>query len=1478
MKRVLAFSAIFVLALQYPLYAQQDLVAGKNVNMVGGPAELTVDPFHLEGDPNLQRQNEISMDCSMRNPLHCLASANDYRLVDVAVVQGLAEAGESAGDAWLGYYWTTDGGARWRSFLHPGHPRDPDLNHPLKPYQAAADATVRCTTNGLCFMSGIAFNRGKNQPSAIFISRVIDNNNKENGSPFAILGTTVVARSNSKFLDKTWIEVDRPRAGAQVMNIPAQGGVPAQSFAVGVVYLAWTEFVGNDNNIRTKVMVARSLNGGVSFEQPTKVSEGYAVNQGITLSVDDATGALYIAWRQFKSQTQPHSILIAKSTDFGKTFTKATPVAAPITPFEQGTSIVSFRTTAYPTMKALNGNVYVAWSQRSAATGDGRIVLAMCSSALVCSAPVAVDDAPGMRGHQFMPALAARGNQLAVAFLDAREDHTIGLFAPTVTGPGPDGLQGTSDDEVTYAESRQPAPNSDLPMDPAKVFTKYLMDAVPDPNTGLPVVSPRLKRRHTIDVRMLRINLANPSMSGQSVKVSSYPITDNDYSYPRPNTPHYLEQLKFFAGGLPLFMNGRSPFIGDYIDAVAVPRYLPLPDGTWAAAVVGSNVFHVGWADNRDVRPPADGNWENYTPVTIGGVSASAFDPSQARPACYPGQTGMRNQNPYTALVTDGLLAGSLGNSKRLGIIDDPFNPGTTVPLQRAFTVFVQNATAKRRAFRLTIQPPPNGVTASFLQFGPALSTLDVEINPYSSASRTVFVTAPNNPSASVNVTVQETQGLAGLIVSDGLSAQVILNPDLSNPDLANPDLSNPDLSNQPISGLNASEVYNPDLSNPDLSNPDLSNPDLANPDLANPDLANVSVANPDLSNPDLANPDLANPDLSNPDLANVGVENPDLANPDLSNPDLANASITDTTWTMTNNGNTSASYTVKLLTNMPVPQGIHTQLILHRIYTTPTAAGCTLEDQTHSVLVASVPDPAFISPASPDLANPNLTDGSVTNTTVALAPGDTVRITVRVYDPIKFDAITFNPAQVVAPAVVAQAVNTETLLDPQAPDVPQVTVPPGVATALAFVVQPQDVNAGQPMPAAVQVHATDPSNAGVAGMPVTLSLVSPAPGPALLGTLTATTDATGVASFPGLAISADGIAYRLAANGGIVASATSSTFNVGSISFEMLPDGTPACNGCAITNEFASRGVIFSFDAFVNPAVNNFVTLIDSTGVDPAGPTNHSIRNPGDVGSGFTGTMILTFPASPRGVSFRLRAPTVPQDQFVSLNVVAYDPNGVEIPAAQFVRTGALYTPSSACCGLYRQEAIAISNAGGIGRVEIGAQFGFVWLDNLAIDPYVLVDFPPTVAGGGDFIYRGFYVPSYPGTSLSSVTVWMKTLTAGTYTVSMTARANAYDGPVIGTSTAIVALPASLGTDTPVTFYFPGAAVAQGSLVTFAMTQVNPAGLDLYYDVGDCGLNDPNCPTTNPTIETEGTNPSLDTFRRKGVNVTITGAPGIIF
>ena len=54
----------------------QTPIAGRNVNMVSG----TTFPG---GDPFLQRQNEVSMAVSSRNPQHLFAGTNDYRAVDL---------------------------------------------------------------------------------------------------------------------------------------------------------------------------------------------------------------------------------------------------------------------------------------------------------------------------------------------------------------------------------------------------------------------------------------------------------------------------------------------------------------------------------------------------------------------------------------------------------------------------------------------------------------------------------------------------------------------------------------------------------------------------------------------------------------------------------------------------------------------------------------------------------------------------------------------------------------------------------------------------------------------------------------------------------------------------------------------------------------------------------------------------------------------------------------------------------------------------------------------------------------------------------------------------------------------------------------------------------------------------------------------------------------------------------------------------
>jgi hypothetical protein len=157
-------------------------------------------------------------------------------------------------------------------------------------------------------------------------------------------------------------------------------------------------------------------------------------------------------------------------------------------------------------------------------------------------------------------------------------------------------------------------------------------------------------------------------------------------------------------------------------------------------------------------------------------------------------------------------------------------------------------------------------------------------------------------------------------------------------------------------------------------------------------------------------------------------------------------------------------------------------------------------------------------------------------------------------------------------------------------------------------------------------------------------------------------------------------------------------------------------------------------------------------------------------------------------------------------------------------------------------------------------------------VDPTAFVDAPVPGVAFGDLISRGFYHPSYPGRLISTVRTFLSADADGTYTITMTAREGAYDGPVIGTATATVGLIGNAAGPVPVDFDFTPVVVAPGTLVTFSMTQLNPVpeGLpDVFYRVGTCDFS-ASCPTPNPFKETNGTSAPLDTFRRNGVSVII--------
>ena len=249
----------------------------------------------------------------------------------------------------------------------------------------------------------------------------------------------------------------------------------------------------------------------------------------------------------------------------------------------------------------------------------------------------------------------------------------------------------------------------------------------------------------------------------------------------------------------------------------------------------------------------------------------------------------MRNQNIYTARVTDGLFVSAPGNSKQ-------FNG-----FQRAFVVVAENASAVPRTYRLRIENQPVGGQASFLQFGAPLTTLDVTTPALSSVARTVFVTAQDE-NARIRVSVTEVTAPGGTVVADGLTGSVVLNPDPQQPGRCRIRRCRTRSLQNPVSNIAQGEAYNPGITSgagrraePAESASAESEP--AEPEPAEPvdsesapaesercrirrcrirSLQNDAVANPSIVNAGSAESEPAEPDAAEPEPAEPSLQNPE--------------------------------------------------------------------------------------------------------------------------------------------------------------------------------------------------------------------------------------------------------------------------------------------------------------------------------------------------------------------------------------------------------------------------------------------------------------------------------------------------------------------------------------------------------------------------------------------------------------------------
>jgi uncharacterized delta-60 repeat protein len=997
----------------------QELLAGRNVNMVSGKTL----PW---GDPWLQRQNEPSIAISSRNPMHLFAGANDYRTIDMPddptkVVPGIPIQIAAARDAWLGVFKSFDGGESWITTLLPGYPQDESadaLTSPIHGYDTACDPGVQAGANGLFFMSGIAFNRS-GRAGAVFVSRWIDNNNLEkvrldnlrrpSKDSIEYVDTKVIGVGGpGQFLDMPSIAVDLPRPGSGTNLVEGQNIPNAR------VYLAYTIFPGTTGkNVRSKLYFARSTNSGKSWYAPIKVSESQNLIQRAIISIDpsDPTGnTLYVAYRRFAFDVIPDAIVVVKSTNGGATFSKPLVVTNISFPFDQLMAENRFRTNSYPTMAVdQSGIVSIAWSERRtrngapAADGQARVVISSSPDGFTWTPPAAVELADPMEeggladGHQIMPSMTYAGGKLMLVWYDQR--RTL---------------------------AKETGPNSITP----------LIEDSPG------------NYRHTLDVRAAEGVPGQPPAFFPSQQVSRYlhyfevgsdgePVLGDDGFYK-------LIQAEYNPVNFHLFQQGTRPFIGDYIDLASSPKFLPPPltgGSVWRPNFDGTanpTMFQAAWTDNRDVRPPLPDWWGDWTTYSSPNSDQDPFMDFAKTIPCQGTTAGKRNQNIYTASLTDGVQVGSPGNTKQLDL------PRGTPGGGRTFTVFVRNLTeAGPRTFVLSFGAVAGGVGASFKQ-NEDQPTRSVTVGPFSSASVTVYVDRSTSLNGLAPVKVDVREGLK-------LVGYVLLNPDRTNLPVLDPDGS---------TSL-GDEDHTPGVSDPKIWKYDLGSGKDPHPGAGNPRVQNPRVQNSGLVNPRVQNAGQENPRVQNKSLTNENIVNSETGNPRVQNPRVQNAALTDVTWTVTNNGNTTSCYSFYIAAenaqtlNPYFENGtLYGQLLIYRVHTTPLDDGCELEEEHHDELIVNVTNPRVQNPrvqntspnnaallaakAGPLAAEPDLTDQDAT---FWLAPDEEAYVIFRVFDPFYGDlddGIDFDP-QSFASEVEAEAVNTgdtDRIIETQ-PDVP---------------------------------------------------------------------------------------------------------------------------------------------------------------------------------------------------------------------------------------------------------------------------------------------------------------------------------------------------------------------------------------------------------------------------------------------------------
>jgi hypothetical protein len=212
--------ALGALALAAPAFGDVKITDRQYVRHDGGQDATTA-----ACSTNNRQQNEPAAAVSPMQPSKMTAGANDYCTVP------------TNGDAWAGFYFSSDGGASWTNSLLPGYPQDTTAEGQASPLRglagSAGDPVQAWDRFGNVYYGGIAFNRGRPANGSIWVARY----SWVGGGMPDYQGTAIVSRGTPSpiflghFNDKVMIEVDRSTASTS-----------------GNVYVCWALFTASGSN------------------------------------------------------------------------------------------------------------------------------------------------------------------------------------------------------------------------------------------------------------------------------------------------------------------------------------------------------------------------------------------------------------------------------------------------------------------------------------------------------------------------------------------------------------------------------------------------------------------------------------------------------------------------------------------------------------------------------------------------------------------------------------------------------------------------------------------------------------------------------------------------------------------------------------------------------------------------------------------------------------------------------------------------------------------------------------------------------------------------------------------------------------------------------------------------------------------------------------------------------------------------------